>query len=88
VANSDIFKDNQALTLTLTLSDGSEITDIFAKPDKKSYYVMKRPGYDFFLKVNSDTVDKIRKIARNTLVTDKGMAKVQEHPATGVAAAH
>jgi len=88
VANADIFEGNPALTLTLTLSDGSKITDIFAKPEKKPYYVMKRPGLDFFLKINSNAVDEIRKIAKNTLVADKGTAKVQEHPGTGVVAAH
>ena len=88
VANAGLFKANPALTFTLTLSDGSKITDVFAKPEKKSYYVMKRPGYDFFLKINTNSVDKIRKFGRNSLVTDKETAKVEEHPGTGIVAAH
>ena len=88
VANAGLFKANPALTFTLTLSDGSKITDVFAKPEKKSYYVMKRPGYDFLLKINTNSVDKIRKFGRNSLVTDKETAKVEEHPGTGIVAAH
>jgi hypothetical protein len=87
-AYSDLFQEKPALTLNLTLADGSKVTDIFVKPEKEHYYVMKRPGYDFSLKVNSVAVDEIRKIARNSLVADKGTAEVRDRAGQGVLAGH
>lgn len=88
VANSSLFREEPALTLTMTLSDGSTVTDIFAKPEKGNYYVLKRPEYDFFLKVNSGAVDEIRKFGRNSLVSEKGTAEGEGHPAAGALAGH
>ena len=70
-ANTELFKQEPALTITLQLTDNSNRVYTFVKPDKENHYLLKTSGQVYVFKVNNWVVDEIKKFTRNNLVKVK-----------------
>lgn len=69
--SSKLFEQKPDLEITMTLSDNSSKTYTFAKPEEENHYLLKSSDHEYLLKVNSWTVDEIKKVDSKVLVTSK-----------------
>ena len=75
--NSRLFEKDPELTITINLHGGEKKQYTFVKQEEENHYVMKTSDKDFYLKVNSWTIDDLKKFNRSILVKDKDLNSEQ-----------